>query len=403
MPGAAIHSAQGRSLQPWLRVVAIAGGTFVMVTSEFLPIGLLSPMAHDLGVSEGRAGLMVTMPGMVAAVSAPLLASIAGRFDRRILLLSMSLLIILADLVVASAFSLLTILLGRMILGAALGGFWALAASAGRKLVPEADGNRAIALILGGISIGTVAGVPLGTFVGEIAGWRAAFASVAVLGGAMLVAQGLLLPPIPGDASASIRSLFYVARVSGVQVGYAAAALTAAGHFAAYTYLQPFLAVSGWNEPIPLTVILASYGIAGIAGTWTGERVATRSAGLGFAAVAFLVGVAIELAVLAQGFPWIVAVAVVLWGAAFGALPVCVQIWTFEAAPAEFEAGSALMVTVFQIAVAGGALLGGRLVDGPGVRVAFAVGGALAVTAAVVLMAFILMRHVKFAGVDKRH
>jgi MFS family permease len=105
----------------WLAVLAIAIGTFVMVTSEFLPIGLLGTMAGDLHVSTGRAGLMVTIPGMVAALSAPALTLSVGRLDRRLLLLFLTGLIVLADVTVALASDLGTVLLGRVMLGLALG------------------------------------------------------------------------------------------------------------------------------------------------------------------------------------------------------------------------------------------------------------------------------------------
>jgi predicted MFS family arabinose efflux permease len=101
--------------------MAIAIGTFVMVTSEFLPIGLLGAMAKDTGVSTGHAGLMVTIPGMVAALAAPALTLSVGRLDRRWLLLVLTGLIVLADLTVAFATDLGTVLLGRVMLGLALG------------------------------------------------------------------------------------------------------------------------------------------------------------------------------------------------------------------------------------------------------------------------------------------
>jgi len=357
-----------------------------MVTSEFLPIGLLGPMAHDLRVSEGRAGLMVTAPGLVAAVAAPLLTSIAGRIDRRILLLILTGLIMLSDLVVASAPGLIPVLAGRMLLGMALGGFWAFAAAVGRKLVPDAWGNRATALILGGISVGTVAGVPIGTMIGDLVGWRFAFLAIAALGALLLLAQFVLLPPVPGNEGTNIGTLLAITRVPAVRVGYAAAALVAGGHFAAYTYLEPFLANHGWNGGSGLTALLAVYGVSGIAGTWAGERLATRTVATSFILVALVIAGSIRLAALAGDHGWAITLAIILWGAGFGALPVCVQIWTFEAATDQFETGSALMVTVFQLAVALGALLGGRLVDGIGIGAAFSAGAALACLAAVILV-----------------
>lgn len=376
----------------WLAVLAIAIGTFVMVTSEFLPIGLLGTMAGDLHVSTGRAGLMVTIPGMVAALSAPALTLSVGRLDRRLLLLFLTALIVLADVTVALASDLGTVLLGRVMLGLALGGFWAFSAAVGRRLVAADQGHRAVALILGGISVGTVAGVPLGTMVGDMAGWREAFAGAAGLGALVLTAQALFLPGLRGEEGASPGDLLALLALPATRVGYAASALVAAAHFAAYTYVQPLLASAGWHDGAPLTALLAAYGAAGVVGTWGGERLASARLLPGFIAVALTVAGSIALVGLGARHDWAVVLGMVSWGAGFGALPVCVQIWIHQAAPERFESGSALMVTVFQLAVAAGALIGGQWVDHVGLGAAFATGTALALAAALILTAFGLFR-----------
>jgi predicted MFS family arabinose efflux permease len=386
-PSIRFHARQG-----WPAVLAIATGTFLMVTSEFLPIGLLGPMAGALHVSAGRAGLMVTMPGMVAALTAPLLTLLVGRHDRRLLLLMLTGLIMLADLVVAGASSLAAVLLGRVLLGLALGGFWAFSAAVGRRLVPQAQGHRAVALILGGISVGTVAGVPLGTLMGEMAGWRAAFGGAAALGGLVLLAQLALLPPLPGGAAPSPRDLVALLARPMARVGYGAAALVAGAHFAAYTYVEPLLATAGWQGGRALTLLLAAYGLAGVLGTWAGQRMAATGLLASFITTALTVAGAIALVALGAHHPWAVFLGMAVWGAGFGALPVCVQIWIYQADPPGFESGSALMVTVFQLAVAAGALLGGRLVDHAGLLPAFAAGSLLAALAALLLAGFGLAR-----------
>lgn len=372
----------------WPAVLAIATGTFVMVTSEFLPIGLLGPMAQDLHVSAGRAGLMVTIPGTVAAVAAPALTMTVGRFDRRTLLLLLTGLIVLADLVVANASGLAVVLLGRVLLGLALGGFWAFSAAAGRRLVHQEQGHRAVAIILGGISVGTVVGVPIGTMVGDITGWRTAFVGAGMLGALALLAQLAALPALRGEGSASPGDLFALLRLAAARVAYAASALIAAAHFAAYTYVEPLLASAGWQGGRALTSLLAVYGLAGLLGTWAGERMASAHVLASFIATALSVTMAIALVAMGAHHGWAVVVGMAAWGAGFGALPVCVQIWIYQAAPDRFEGGSALMVTVFQLAVATGALTGGLLVDHAGIDAAFAAGSTLAALGAIMVTGF---------------
>lgn len=372
--------------QSWAAVSAVAAGTFVMVTSEFLPIGLLGTIAQDLGVSEGQAGLMVTAPGLVAGLAAPALTAIAGRIDRRHLLLGFTCFILLANLVVAMAPALPAVLAGRMLLGAALGGFWTFSAAAGRRLVDPVDGDRATALILAGISIGTVVGVPLGTLLGQALGWRSAFMTVGGMTALVLFAQAALLPRLPAVAASGRTRLLSVLRTPLVRTGFVAAALLAGGHFTAYTYLQPLLSSRAGVSGGVLTTLLSAYGIAGVAGTWLAARLAARDLRGTFAGVALLIAGPVALLTVASARP-LLAIALVVWGGAFGMLPVCVQLWLHRAAPAQFESSSALMVTVFQLAVAAGAFGGGRIADWSGVPSAFAAGAIFAIIAAPILLA----------------
>jgi predicted MFS family arabinose efflux permease len=127
------------SLRQWLAVAAVTTGAFAFVTTKFLPVGLLSHVAGALDVSPGIAGLMVTTPGIIAAISAPGLMLGAGRMDRRRVFLLLTTLLLTSNLLSAFAPNFAVMLLGRALLGAALGGFWTLATSAAARLVEPAD------------------------------------------------------------------------------------------------------------------------------------------------------------------------------------------------------------------------------------------------------------------------
>lgn len=380
---------QKSALRAWLAVGSIALGTFVMVTSEFLPIGLLGELAHALGVSEGRAGLMVTVPGIVAAFAAPAAALFAGRFDRRKLLLILSVLILGADLLVAGASTFAMALVGRMLLGLCVGSFWAFSVAVGRRLVPEAGGDRATAFVLAGISAGTVLGVPLATAIGNIIGWRGAFLSVAMLALVVAVTQAILLPRLPGTGGGSPHAVPLLLRNPRLTAGFAAAALIAGGHFMAYTYLEPFLARVAGMDSTAISAALAGYGVAGLLGAFAGEWLAAHEVRLAFMGVALVLAGAIGSNALIGAHaasPVMVGSFVTLWGLAFGAVPVCLQLFLFHAAPKQIEASSALVVTVFQLALAGGAWGGGWLVDQVGLRLAYGCGALIALLAIVPLI-----------------
>lgn len=185
----------------WLSVASVAIGAFAFVTTEFLPVGLLPQIARDLSVSAGTAGLMVTTPGIIAAISAPGLMLGAGRIDRRFILLVLSILLLASNLVSAFAPSFGVMLLGRALLGAALGGFWTLALATSTRLVRQEHAAKATAMILSGVTFATVLGVPLGTFISSLASWRTSFVATGVLAAFALAAQALLLPSMPSKAA----------------------------------------------------------------------------------------------------------------------------------------------------------------------------------------------------------
>lgn len=377
---------------PWAAVTSVAAGTFVLVTSEFLPIGLLSQIAGDFGVTPGQAGLLVTTPGVVAALSAPILAILAGGADRRLLLIGFALLILLSNLVVGTAPSFAIAVAGRALLGVSVGGLWTFAVAVGRKLVTEDRGNRATSVIIGGISVGTVVGVPLGAALGAVEGWRFAFHAIALLCLAVGAAQLAFLPPIRMAARQSLAGMRGVLRHGDLLAAFAAAMLAASGHFAAYTYLEPRLIAAGAGAGA-FAALLALYGAAGILGTLVGERLSARDPKLGFLIVVLAMAAAIFLTGRIAGDLGPLGAALALWGGAFGALPVSVQIWTYAAKPEAFETSSALTVTVFQIAVAGGSFAGGLCVTAGGLSAAFMAGTLLNLACAGLVAALLLRAH----------
>lgn len=370
----------------WLAVFSLACGTFVLVNTEFLPIGLLSPIAQSLGVTEGHAGLAVMLPGLIAAISAPLIMLFAKKMDRRNLLLLLSASVILANGIAVMAESFNVLLIGRIILGIGVGGFWSFAIPSGRRLVAEEQGARAISLITAGVAVGTVAGVPAGAFIGDLYGWRMAFTLNSALALVFFVLQWLALPSLPAQQSIGLRAMLGVTKVAGIRYALIIGVFMAAGHFAAYTYLEPWLRFNLKLPASDISLLLMGYGVAGLIGTLTTE-ITVREFGV---RKAFMLNMLLlSLSVLGLSLfnlPLPLASAlVILWGLAFGALPVCLNIWTYQASPVLFETGSALLVCVFQTSLALGALFGGILADNAGVSSAFLLGGALTLLAGITI------------------
>ncbi|MFD6967331.1 MFS transporter [Streptomyces sp. NPDC059949] len=361
-PDAAPGSGRGPTpWKGWAAVCAVALGIFGLITSELLPVGLLTPVGADLGVSDGTAGLMVTVPGLVAGFCAPLVTVGAGRLDRRLVLCVLIALMAAANLAAALAPNFAVVLAARLLVGVSVGGFWAIAGGLAVRLVPERHVGRATALVFGGVPTASVLGVPAGTLLGELGGWRTAFAAVGVLGLVTLAALLLLLPPLPPTRHIRFPELPALLRENpAVRAGVIVTFLVVTGQFAAYTFVRPILQdVSGIDAEFVSTLLLG-YGLAGVAGNFlAGARDAYRT----LLVVSASLTVILALIAVVPG-PVAGTTLLLAWGLVYGGVSVSLQSWMIKAAPTAAEAASSLMVAVFNLAIAVGALFGGLAVDG---------------------------------------
>lgn len=376
---------EGAKISAWLAVGSLAVSVFASVTTEFLPVGLLTNVAAGLSITAGEAGLMVTTPAVVAAFAGPLLIVAMRQLDRRYVLLVLSALLTISNLLAALAPNLGTMLTARALLGLCVGGFWTFAPSATGHLVPAGLQPRAMSYILAGISVAMVAGVPAGTLIGNAWGWRAAFGTASALAGLVLLAQLFVLPSLPAARAIRPRDLLVPLTSTAGRIGLLVALLLVAGHFTGYTYLRPMLAqVFGLSAETAATLLLV-YGAAGFLGTFLGGRLLERSVqATSMLAALLIAGVLLSSALLGGGVTFASVVAF-LWGVAFGLVPVSMTTWMLQALPEAPEAGQALLVTAFQVAIASGALVGGLVVDAFTVSGALLLGGSLAVISALVM------------------
>ncbi|MFE9257806.1 MFS transporter [Streptomyces sp. NPDC006879] len=378
-PAPTTTSNEPSPLKGWLAVLAVTLGIFSLMTSELLPVGLLTPVGTALDVSEGTAGLMVTVPGLVAAISAPLVTVATGKIDRRIVLAVLIALVGLANLASAFATSFAVVLVARFLIGISVGGFWSLAGGIALRLVPEKHVPRATAVIFGGVETASVLGVPTGTFIGDLSNWRTAFAAVGILGLVSLACMLFLLPKLPAERTIGFSDLPKVFKGNaGVRVGLAMTFLVITGHFLAYTFVRPILQGDGVSDGM-IGVLLLTFGIAGItgnfiAGALIGKRL--RQTVLGIAVV--LTTAMVLLATLGEGTVS-AALILVLWGLGYGAVPVTFQTWILDAAPEATEAASSLYVSAFNLSIALGALFGGLAVDGISTTSVLWIGGGMAI------------------------
>nr|WP_312231368.1 MFS transporter [Pseudomonas sp.] len=384
---AALSDATG--LEPaapaWMAVFSLAMGVFGLLTAEYLPASLLTPMATDLGVSEALAGQAVTVTAVVALFAGLLVPGLTSGLDRRVVLLAFSVLMIASNLLVALSSSLEFMLVMRVLLGIALGGFWSMAAAVAIRLVPAKSVPRALSIIFSGIAVGTVVSVPLGSYLGGLYGWRSAFFVAAAVGTLILIFQWFTLPTMAPRTMLRTASVLQLLRRPGIAIGMLGCVLAHTGQFALFTYIRPALESVAPIDVDRLSLMLLGFGVANFVGTLLAGWLIERSLRVTLALMPALVGLAafgmIALPIELPGLMLLVA----FWGLAFGGVPVAWSNWVARAVPDQAETAGGMVVASVQSSIATGAALGGLVFGTSGVQGVFITAGAVMLLAALVI------------------
>ncbi|OLP46292.1 MFS transporter [Rhizobium oryziradicis] len=347
----------------WFAVLSMAATSFALVSAEFMPAGLLTPMARDLGVSEGVAGQVVTATASVGAVTAILSNVLIGRLNRKTVLVGLSALAVGSNILAANATDFWILLLGRAGLGVALSAFWALSVAVVARLVGANATGRGMAIVTLGVSLATIAAPSMGALISNWLGWRIAMAMTAGLAVFAMLMQWLSLPTLPATTSNSLADVFRLTRRRGIQIGMLAILLLMTGHFAGSVYVRPFLEQVTLLTTGPIALALLGFGVAAVIGNIAGGRMADANVRIALAVTAALMAFA-AFALLLWGVHIGVAFCfAAVWGFAFGMAPVVLPTNLSRAAPDALEAAGSLMVTSFQVAITIGAVVGGFVLD----------------------------------------
>ena len=358
---------------PWVGLLTLSALIFVSVTSEFLPTGLLPDIAAELHVSESQVGLLITLFAGTVVLSAAPLTALTRNHSRKALVVVVLLVFVFGNVLAAVAPTYGVLATARVIGGLAHGLFWAVVGAYSAHLVPKHQIGRAVAVTGSGATAAFVFGVPLGTALGHALGWRLAFAVIGAIILVLIVAVLRLLPavqhvdevrtgeiPLPQGKDRSIPGIVFVCVVVVLLIG---------AHNVFFTYVAPYLIGPVGVAPGAVAGILFLYGGAGAVGLLLAGLFADRFPRSGLAvAIA-----AVALSVLALGLfpaePWAAMPAIVLWSIAFGGTPAMLQTRMLHMASARTrDLASAYLTTSFNIAIGGGALVGGILLDAFTVR-----------------------------------
>ncbi|QSE92894.1 MFS transporter [Rhodococcus pseudokoreensis] len=353
----------------WAGVLILMATSFTLVVAEFLPPSLLTQIAASLNLTEGQAGQTVTATAFMGFLVAPVVGMMFPRLDRRALLTWVALIAAVSNIMVAISPNLVLLLIARLILGAAISGFWAMSLAMVSRLVAPERLGRGLMLVNGGTTVATVAGVPLGVYLGSVFDWRVVFVGVAAVSVLVAVLLRAVLPAIPPATTTGFRELADTLKVPGLSLGLVGHVLTVLGHFAAFTYIRlAFEQVPGIGAG-GIAGLLAAFGIGGLAGNVVVGLLVDKHLNLMRVVVPAFIGFGIATVALFPGHFWAVTVGSTAWGIGFGAWLLVVSTWIGRLAHDRMESVGGLIVTGFQIAITLGAGLGGVIADNAGVQV----------------------------------
>lgn len=352
----------------WWAVSAVGLATFSVVTTEMLPVGLLTPVAEDLGASTGTAGLLISLPALLAAVFAPLVVIADGGIDRRRILCALLGLLLVANLASALAPGIGWLLAARVLVGFCMGGIWAIAGGLAARLVPAQRIGLATSIIFGGVAAASVLGVPLGVLIGDAWGWRSAFIAMALFSAAVMLLHVWVVPALPVSTSVRPRQFAQQLGHRGLQRGLGLTLLLVSGHFIAFTYVRPLLTSLSGVDASWVGALLFAYGLAGIVGNFLAGPLAARHPRGTLLAIASSLLLTPVLFLWMGSTPAGGSVLMLVWGLAYGGVSVGLMGWMMKAVPQAVEIATALYVGAFNIGIALGAWGGGRLLDGIGLH-----------------------------------
>lgn len=360
----------------WGGVFSMTLCIFVLIASEFMPVSLLTPIATDLGVTEGLAGQGIAISGIFAVLTSLTISTISGNLNRKYLLLGMTILMAMSGTVIALASSYLVYMVGRALIGIAIGGFWSMSAATAIRLVPLHQVPRALAIFNGGNALATVVAAPLGSYLGATIGWRGAFFFLVPVAIVAFIWQCFSLPNMAADKSRQSHSaIFQLFRRPIVSIGLLACGLFFIGQFALFTYVRPFLETVPKVDITTLSLILFTIGMAGFTGTLVIGTFLKAGFYQTLVAIPLIMACITGMLMLTGYNVGVVTLLLGLWGLVATAAPTGWWTWLARTLPNDAEAGGGLMVAVVQLSIALGSTVGGIVFDNSGWQSTFSLSG----------------------------
>lgn len=373
-------------VRAWLPVIGLTFSTFIFNTSEFIPIGLLSDIASDFGITESNAGMLITVYAWVVALASLPLMLIFAKTESKKLMLSITALFAASHILSGISRDFYMLMISRIGVACAHAIFWSIVTPLAVSLAPEGKKATALGFVVSGSSIAMIVGLPLGRTVGILLGWRATFLIIAGLAAIILAVLAIVLPKTAGDSSFSLRKLPALIKSPALLGIYLVTVITITGHFTGYSYIEPFLAQAAGFGDIWITLILTMFGIVGLVGSWIFSRRYERNRKffLSFA----VAGIAVAL-LLMRVSAMNQATAVILcifWGFAINFYNLSFQSEIIRNAPQGTSVAMSIYSGIYNIGIGAGALAGGYVCSGLSVLYIGYAGGIIALAGCAIFL-----------------
>ncbi len=373
----------------WSGIWALTLGVSGLMIAEFLPAGVLTPMAADLKITEGMAGQSVTATSIFAVLASLSVAYLTRKYNRKNVLLSLSALLVVSSIISATTPNLSFLLFGRVLLGIALGGFWSMATAIAIRLVSSDNVPKALSIIFGGASFSAVLAAPLGSYLGDIIGWRNVFLFASFVGVIGFIWLFISLPSLKPQGEVKLRTIIDVLKIPNFTPGILAIAFAFCGRFASITYLRPFLEQKTGLTGHSVSAVFLAFDFSYFIGTLFATSMVKRNLRLTLILPSLLLAMSSLGLILAGKLLIPTVILIIILGAVFAPIPVSWSTWIAETAPENTETAGGLYVAAVQFSAGIGAMLGGIIFDVTGSSGVFTLSAGTWILSAVIVLIFI--------------
>ena len=375
-------------IRQW-RVIVMAISAFIFNTTEFVPIALLSDIGYSFAMPVETVGHMITIYAWIVAILSLPAMLVTARIERRKLLIGLFVIFIGGHAVSVMAQSFAMLLVGRALIALAHAVFWSITASLVVRVAPKDRQTKALGLLSMGSALATVLGLPLGRMIGQWLGWRMTFGTIGVAALLAMIMVWWILPKLPSKDVGSAASLPSIFKNTPLLTVYMLTVLCVTAHFTAYSYIEPYmLTISQFSQQFA-TVILLSFGIAGLLASWLFGHFYDRFPR------AFLISAMATLLFSLLASAWLPRVPILwlvlamLWGLAITAISLALQLRVLQLAPNATDVAMSIFSGIYNIGIGGGAFVGGLVIASLGLAIVGYVGAGIALIAMVCLMVYL--------------